>query len=68
MKKVLRALECREPVSVLYRGKVKGTIVPAGRRKSLKARAHPAFAMLSADKRPVGKVMEELRGGRFRGL
>jgi antitoxin (DNA-binding transcriptional repressor) of toxin-antitoxin stability system len=68
MKRVLKALEMREPVTVLYRGKVKATIMPVKKGSNFVARKHPTFGMWARDKRPVIKVMEGLRGGRFRDL
>lgn len=68
MKDILRALERRETVTILYHGKVKGTIVPAERDGELRVAAHPFFGMRADDARPVEKVVDELRGGRFRAL
>jgi antitoxin (DNA-binding transcriptional repressor) of toxin-antitoxin stability system len=68
MKDVLRALERRETVTILYHGKVKGTIVPAERDGELRVTAHPFFGMRADDARSVEKVVDELRGGRLRAL
>jgi antitoxin (DNA-binding transcriptional repressor) of toxin-antitoxin stability system len=68
MKDILRALERRETVTILYHGKVKGTIVPAARDVEPRVTAHPFFGMRADDARPVEKVVEELRAGRFRAL
>jgi antitoxin (DNA-binding transcriptional repressor) of toxin-antitoxin stability system len=68
MKDILRALERRETVTILYHGKVKGTIVPAERNDEPRVAAHPFFGMRADDARPVEKVVDELRGGRFRAL
>jgi len=68
MRDILRALERRETVTVLYHGKVRGTIVPAERAAEPRVAAHPFFGMRTGDARPVEKVVEELRGGRFRAL
>ncbi len=65
MKDILRALERRETVTILYHGKVKGTIVPAERDAEPRVTAHPFFGMRADDARPVEKVVDELRGGRF---
>ena len=67
-KQVLDALERRESVSVLYHGKVKGTIVPASSQTLRKVSATPFFGMHTRDKRPVNKIMTALRGGRTRAL
>lgn len=68
MKDVLQALERNEQVKVLHRGKVKGTIVPAGNAKSGKASEHPLFGSLSYAETSVDEELEELRGGRFRDI
>ena len=68
MKDILRALERRETVTILYHGKVKGRIVPAERDAEPRVTAHPFFGMKANDARPVDKVMEKLRAGRFRAL
>ena len=68
MKDILRALERRERVTILYHGKVKGTIVPAERDAEPRVTSHPFFGMRADDPRSVEKVVDELRGGRFRAL
>ena len=68
MKDILRALERRETVTILYHGKVKGTIVPAERDAEPRVTAHPFFGMRADDARPVERAVDELRGGRFRAL
>jgi len=45
MNDVLKALERNENVTVLYRGKVKGVIVPAEQNHSMKMKDHPFFGM-----------------------
>jgi antitoxin (DNA-binding transcriptional repressor) of toxin-antitoxin stability system len=67
MKDVLKALERNESVSVLYRGKVKGVIRPAARTSASRLRDH-AFFGSRASEESVEKVMERLRGGRYRDL
>jgi antitoxin (DNA-binding transcriptional repressor) of toxin-antitoxin stability system len=67
-KQVLQALERRESVSVLYHGKVKGTIIPASPQNLPKVVDTPFFGMRKRDKRPVNEIMRALRGGRYRAL
>ena len=71
MNDVLKALERNEKVSVLYRGKIKGILVPssaAGKQKK-KISEHPFFGMASADSdTTVAEEMDELRGGRYRDI
>jgi len=46
MKDVLKALDRNERVTVLYRGKVKGILIPSIQKKSLKITDHPFFGMV----------------------
>ena len=72
-KKLLEALEQNEEVTISYRGRLKGVIVPAGRsRKSGKGGAgkHPAFG-LWADRKDMANVrayVRDLRKGRVGAL
>jgi len=68
MRDVLKALDRRESVRVLYHGKLKGTIVPAGTGSGKSVTEHPFFGMRRNDKRSVEDVMQELRGGRYGAL
>ena len=66
MKDVLQALERNEVVQVLYRGKVKATMIPEQPQKTLKTVSeHPYFGMDSSRDRSVEDTLESLRGGRF---
>lgn len=70
MKDVLRALDRGESVTILYRGKEKGTIVPSRKRKRRSITEHPAFGMWK-DKPEVQDVdafIRRLRRPRFDGL
>ena len=67
-RKILGALERSEEVNILYHGKIRGRIVPAHGSRLQKVSDHEFFGMFSEDKRSVGEVMEELRGGRFHDL
>jgi hypothetical protein len=67
MKEVLKALERNEEVSILYHGKIKGTIRPAYIPNLMKVRDH-AFFNMSPSERTVEEEMKELRGGRYRDL
>jgi hypothetical protein len=68
MKDVLCALERKEEVTILYRGKVKGTIMPAGANSAMDVRKHPFFGSSPADGGSIAEEMEKLRGGRFGAL
>lgn len=65
MNEVLKALEKREKVTIFYRGKVKGVILPEGADKSGKVEDHPFFNMADKETKSVAEEMQELRGSRF---
>lgn len=64
MNSVLKALDRNESVTILYRGKVKGKIVPGTGGQKMKAEDHP-FVGSGQDERSVAEVMAELRQPRF---
>lgn len=66
MSEVLKALDRRERVSLLYHGKVKGEIVPAAKGQVARTMDHPFFGMAPKEAESVGVVMNRLRGGRYR--
>ena len=66
MNDVLKALDRNEKVTVLYRGKVKGVLVPAEEKKHTKITEHPFFGMSSQDSNEsVSDIMDELRRPRY---
>ena len=66
MNDVLKALDRNEKVTVLYRGKVKGFLIPSGGKKYMKITDHPFFGMSSqVSKKSVLDEMADLRGGRY---
>ena len=67
MNEVLKALDRNETVSVLYHGKVKGVITPSGSGAQAGITEHPFFRMRPATT-SMEKVMNDLRGGRYRAL
>lgn len=58
MNDVLKALDRNEKVTVLYRGKVKGILVPAAQKNDMSIIDHPFFGMSSQD--PKKSVLDEL--------
>lgn len=64
MKEVLKALDKNERVTVLYHGKVKGTIIPSNTKTEKKVQTHAFFGMLTKDATTVQEEMRTLRGGR----
>jgi hypothetical protein len=67
-KQILEALDRRESVSVLYHGKVRGTLLPAAPTESKKVQDSAFFGMRKKDRTPVPRLMQALRGGRYRDL
>lgn len=67
MNEVLKALSRNESVSVLYRGKIKGVIHPAGKLTAARVADHGFFGSLGS-KRSVERIMDQLRKGRHRAL
>lgn len=67
MNEVLRALERREDVSILSRGKLKGVIKAVNGKPKLKVQDHPFFNMRKSEE-AVERQMDRLRGGRYRDL
>ncbi len=65
MKDVLDALDKNEEVTILYHGKVKGTILPNIGNSNLGISTHPIFGMYSDSELSVLDELENLRGGRF---
>jgi len=61
MNEVLKALDRREKVIILYHGRVKGTILPSGNEKKMKVEEHPFFGMNVTEDSPVQQQMESLR-------
>jgi antitoxin (DNA-binding transcriptional repressor) of toxin-antitoxin stability system len=67
-REILKAIERRETVSVLYRGRLKARIVPITEGVKKRTVDTELFGMHRHDRRPVAEVMQRLRGGRYRGL
>ena len=64
MNDILKALNRNENVDVLYRGKLKGTIIAKTKLSEKKLIEHPFFNMLNS-KEPIEQTMTNLRGGRY---
>ncbi len=65
MKDVLKALDRKEEVTILYHGKVKGVIVPVKNKKKKKVKDHPFFGMLKSSDISVSEKIQNLRGPRY---
>lgn len=67
MNDILKALDKNEKVTVSYRGKIKGILIPSGERKQdAKMSEHPFFGMYSSTTdQSVLDEIDSLRNGRF---
>jgi antitoxin (DNA-binding transcriptional repressor) of toxin-antitoxin stability system len=65
MNEVLKALDRGEKVTLLYHGKVKGTIVPVISDQITSVAEHPFFNMAGEESGTVRQQMDALRGSRF---
>jgi len=65
MSEILKALDRRERITLLYHGKTKGIIVPVNENKSLKVVDHPFFNMAKGREKSVAQQMAALRRPRF---
>jgi len=65
-KKILEALDRRESVTLLYHGKVKGTIIPTHSKTKIRAQDHTFFGSMAHDKRTVSQIIDKLRTPRYR--
>jgi len=66
MKDVLRALDRNEKVTVLYRGKVKGILIPPEKKKHLKITDHVFFGISAQDTdKSVLDTVNDLRKPRY---
>jgi len=68
MNEVLKALDKREKVTLLYHGRVKGTIYPEIGKQMIRVEDHPYFGMNAGEDRSVSQQMEGLRRSRFDGI
>ncbi len=64
-KTILEALDRNESVTVLYHGKIKGVIKPAGGKSLLKVIEHPFFGMNAENDEAVLEELEGLRKPRY---
>ena len=67
MNDVLKALDRNEKVTVSYRGKVKGILIPSEKqKKNIKISEHPFFGMSSSSTdKSVLDELDTLRKGRY---
>jgi hypothetical protein len=64
MKDVLKAINRRERVRILYHGKVKGEIVPTKSNRNLKTINHPIFGISKGEKGNPGDIVFKMRRSR----
>ena len=60
-REILEALERNESVTVLYHGRVKGVLHPAGKAEPPRLTEHPFFGMHADASESVDEEMERLR-------
>ncbi len=65
MRDVLNALDKSQTVTVIYRGKIKATIIPVRSAEHPRAQDHAFFGMRAEDATSVEDEMARLRGGRY---
>ena len=66
MKDILKALDRNETVTVFYRGKMKGTLLPVKKEKFKQIKDHPFFGMTAkATKKSVLDELDDLRKPRY---
>ena len=65
MKDVLKALERKERVEIIYHGRSKGMIIPIHEHVQKSVKEHPLFGSLAGRKKSVAGMMQDLRGGRY---
>ena len=67
MKNVLKALNRKERVEILYRGKSKGIIIPVHESSQKSVKDHPFFGSSKKKATPeaIEKEMDRLRGPRY---
>jgi antitoxin (DNA-binding transcriptional repressor) of toxin-antitoxin stability system len=68
MNDVLKALDRKEEVTILHRGKVKGKILPVTTNTEKRVQAHPFFGMAKASSKTVLGELAALRNARVRDL
>ena len=65
MSDILKALDKRELVNILYHGKLKAIIIPAHTKPSCSIKEHPMFGILRKSKESVAHLMNKLRENRY---
>jgi hypothetical protein len=64
MHDVLKALSRRETVRILYRGKLKGEIVPSKSNRKMKTKDHPLFGSADGGKERPEETVAKMRRSR----
>jgi hypothetical protein len=66
MNDVLKALDRNEEITILYRGKEKGILIPSRKKTDLKITEHPFFGMLAeTGTTSVQDELDALRRARY---
>jgi len=68
MNDILKALDRKESVDIIYRGKIKGRITPEIKRDTGSVKEHRLFGLLKEEVETVEEKVSALRGGRYHDL
>ena len=68
MRNVLKALNRRERVRILYHGRVKGEIIPVKGNSTIKTNQHALFGMLKGEKGNPEEIVSKMRRSRYNDL
>ena len=71
MRNVLRALQRREKINILYHGKLKGVLFPVeteNRQSKIPVEKHPFFGMSKSYKESVEMAINQIRRTRYHAL
>lgn len=68
MRNVLKALNRRERVRILYHGRVKGEIIPSKGNCKIKTYQHPLFGILKGEKGDPEEIVSKMRRRRYNDL
>lgn len=67
-KEILKSLERNEKITILYHGKIRGTILPPFQTAPQPVQSHPFFSSVKSDIQSVDAAMNHLRSPRYRDL
>lgn len=68
MRDVLKALDRREKVRILYHGKIKGEIIPAKSDTTVKTVNHAIFGLTENEEKDPSEIVSDLRRRRVNAI